>query len=186
MLLKEARELLDTVDLINWETIFELLKVQSNPKIRLLACELLVKQKEYEKLEFFFNDKDGHVRRYSKLYYYKRACISNIGEKISYNFIPYLDNEEKSKLLGEYPHTITIGTSDFKYFFAEHIEKCFPSFDNTSNNYIPKQVWINILSLTQESIENYSCDYREFVMEICQWIELKLDLSDGIAIFGNL
>ncbi|OOM78362.1 hypothetical protein CLPUN_19710 [Clostridium puniceum] len=130
ILFKDARELFDTGDLTNWETIFELLKMQSNPKIRLLACELLVKKKDYKKLELFFNDKDGHVRRYSKLYYYKRACISRIGEKITYNFIPYLDNEEKSKLLEKYPHTITIGTYDFEYFFAKHIEKCFPKIEN--------------------------------------------------------
>lgn len=107
-------------------------------------------------------------------------------KSILYDFIPYLDNEESIKLLGEYPYTITIGMSDFRYFFAEHVENCFSDFDHTFNNYITKQVWIEILSLLNKPIENYSCEYRAFVIEICQWIELKLDLANGILIFGNL
>lgn len=199
MLLKDAEELLYTADLANWESIFDLLKSQSNPKIRVLACELLIKQKCYKKLELFLNDKDGHVRKYSNLHYYKRACISKIGEKIIYDFVPYLGNEEcgNESLIGEYPYTITIGTTDFNYFFAKHIESCFPIqhpfkpfiqdvFDHTSTNYIPKKEWVSILPLIYKSIENYSDDYRCFAVDICQWIELKLDLSDGIYIFGNL
>lgn len=63
-----AEQLLRFANVENYMTLFNMFEHDEQPHIRIVACKIALKMNRKDLLITFLNDKDGHVRKYSRIY----------------------------------------------------------------------------------------------------------------------